>query len=198
MDFRLIIGAAVAASLLAGCAAQKGAHAPMKPATSAAASSATQAQVAEYYVVLPEDGRYYAFGDFKQYQEYLAHGEIAFTRTRIGVGPTGQTVVFGISAEDVKSGAPAQVELLYDGKAAPTHQFYGEVFKDGRYYVFDDLKALQEFAAFGEVPYAYTDIGAAPDGKTVVWVMDKKSYTKGKPAQRIQRFLELRNTRQAH
>jgi hypothetical protein len=202
MSTRYLTGAALCAALLAGCASQPAqppkaeapkadaAKAEAKPTT--AAAPAVQAQASEFYVVQPEDGRYYAFGSFKLYQDYLAHGEVALTRSRIGAGPTGQTVVFGITNDDVKSGQPSVAEQIYDGKLAPAPNFYGEVFKGGRYYVFDNLKALMEFAAFGEVPYSYTDIGTGPNGATVVWVMDKESFAKGKPTQRMERFLALR------
>jgi len=192
---RHLTGAALAAVLLAGCASQSAQppKADAKPETkSAATAPAVQAQASEFYVVLPENGRYYAFGSFKLYQDYLAHGEVALTRTRIGAGPSGQTVVFGITKADVKSKQPSVGEQIYDGKLPAAPNFYGEVFKDGRYYVFDNLKALLEFAAFGEAPYSFTDIGAGPNGATLVWVMDKGSVAKGKPTQRMQRFQAMR------
>ncbi|MDM7456021.1 MAG: hypothetical protein P3W97_001830 [Tepidimonas sp.] len=194
------MGAAVAAAFLAGCATQP-ATAPTaatqseaaKPAaTSAATPAASTAQAREFYVVLPEDGRYYAFGTFKLYQDYLAHGEVPLTRTRIGAGPNGRTVVFAITNDDVKRGQASVPEQVFDGKLGAAADFYGEVFKDGRYYVFDELKDLMDFAAFGEVPYSFTDIGAGPNGATVVWVMNKTSYAKGRPAARIERFKRLR------
>lgn len=188
--------AAAAALWLVGCASQPTGSQTSTPAAAAPAASPAAAPVAaqaqEFFVVLPEDGRYYAFGSAKLYQDFLAHGEVALTRSRIGAGPNGQTVVFGITNDDVKAGKPSAAESIYDGKLPPAPRFYGEVFKNGRYYVFDDLKALLEFASHGEVPYSYTDIGAGPNGATIVWVMDKSSYAKGKPTERMQRFEALR------
>ncbi|TSE21613.1 hypothetical protein Talka_00289 [Tepidimonas alkaliphilus] len=198
------MGAAAAAALLAGCATQPApapkaepakpaaAPAPAPAAAAPAAAPAASAQAREFYVVLPEDGRYYAFGSFKLYQDYLAHGEVPLTRTRIGAGPGGRTVVFAITNDDVKSGQPSQPEQVFDGKLAAAPGFYGEVFKDGRYYVFGELKDLLDFAAFGEVPYSFTDIGAGPNGATIVWVMNKDSFAKGRPAERIERFRQQR------
>lgn len=193
------MGAVAAAVVLAGCATQP-APAPKaeaaKPAATGApapaAAPAVSAQASEFYVVLPEDGRYYAFGSFKLYQDYLAHGEVALTRTRIGAGPDGRTLIFGITNDDVKSGKPSAAELVFDGKLAPSKDFYGEVYKNGRYYVFGQLKDLLEFAAHGEVPYSFTDIGAGPNGATLVWVMDKEGFSKGRPQARMQRFKQLR------
>jgi hypothetical protein len=50
---------------------------------------------------------------------------------------------------------------------------------------------MTDFAAFGEVPYSYTDIGAGPKGETIVMVMNKDSYPKGKPNGRMERFKAL-------
>ena len=177
---------AAAALALAGCAG-----APEKQ-SAAPAAAATAGQAKEYYVVLPEDGRMYAFGRAKDYLDFLAHGEVTLTRTRIGVGPNGKTVVFGITKDDVKRNTPSLGELVFDGKLEGAADFHGEVFKDGRYYVFGVLKDMKSFVAFGEVPYSFTDIGAGPKGATVIWVMNKDSIKKGRPTATIERFNSLR------
>ncbi|TSE35274.1 hypothetical protein [Tepidimonas charontis] len=186
----------VAVVALAGCATQSQpaakAAAPAAAAPAAAPAPQAAAEVREFYVVLPEDGRYYAFGDFKVYQSYLTHGEVALTRTRIGAGPNGMTLVFGITNDDVKKESPSAGELAYDGKVPVAKDFYGEVFKDGRYYVFDDLAQLKDFASHGEVPYSFTDIGVGPNGASLVWVMNAQSVKEGKPQGRMQRFQALR------
>jgi hypothetical protein len=192
-----LLAVAAAAAMLAGCAGTE--QKPAAPAVTAAPASAAApapaaapAAATEYYVVLPEDGRYYAFGRWKDYADYMAHGEVTLTRARIGAGPAGRTLVFGITSDDVKSGQPSVGELVYDGKLGAAEGFYGEVFKDGRYYVFGDLANLKSFAAFGEVPYSFTDIGAGPKGETLVWVMTSESYKKGRPTATIDRFKQLR------
>lgn len=191
-------GAVIAiAALAAGCAT---APSPM-PATAPAPSAAPMAAAApasiaaskpELYIVLPETGRVHAFGDTKNYFDFLAHGEVALTRTQIGAGPGGKTLVFGITGDDVKTGAPSRGEQVLSGKVPAGDAFYGEVFKDDRYYLFGDLKDMTNFTAFGEVPYSYTDIGSGPKGETIVFVMNKDSYAKGKPMDRMARFKALR------
>lgn len=183
---------ALAALTLVGCANQGAATMPKDAAAHTNATASAEASASEYFVVLPEEGRFYAFGDFKTYQQFLAHGEVALTRTRIGAGPDGKTVVFGITKTDVKTNKPNPAELVFDGKVAGDANFYGEVFKDGRFYVFDDLKDMKEFAAVGEVPYAFTDIGTGPNGASLVWVMNKTSIKKGRPEARIGRFSAIR------
>lgn len=184
--------AALAASVLtlAACAtAPAPAPAPVaaKPAVVPAAAAA-----AEYFVVLPEDGRMYAFGDKANYFQFLEHKEVALTRTRIGASPMGTTVVFGITNADVKGKTPSQAELMFDGKAPVASAFYGEVVKGGRYYVFSDAKVMGDFIQTGELPYSFTDIGAGPGGATVVWAVDKAGVKKGRPEATIGRFKALR------
>ncbi|MDP2005172.1 MAG: hypothetical protein Q8K45_05820 [Rubrivivax sp.] len=194
---------AVALAALAGCATEpatppKAAAATPAPMASpapaaapmAAAAPAATAQV--FFAVLPETGRIHAFGDTKNYFDFLSHGEVTLTRTQIGAGPGGRTVVYGITGDDVKANKPSLGELVMNGSATPAPGFYGEVLKDSRYYVFGDLKDMKNFLAFGEVPYSYTDIGVGPKGESLVYVMNKDSYAKGKPADRGERFKSLR------
>lgn len=160
---------------------------PPKPDAPAAAPGTT-----ELYMVLPPTGRVHAFGDLRNYADFLLHGEIALTRTAIGAGPGGKTIVYGITADDVKANRPSEAEKILAAGAAEPANFYGEVFRDGRFFLFGSLKDMTEFAAFGEVPYSYTDIGAGPQGETLVFVMNKDSYAKGKPMERLERFKALR------
>jgi hypothetical protein len=191
------------AALAAGCATAPSPSPSPSPAPAAAPApmpapaqtSSTAAVPAELYVVLPETGRVHAFGDTKNYFDFLAHGEVALTRTQIGAGPGGKTLVFGITGDDVKANAPSRGEQILSGTIPSGTAFYGEVFKDNRFYLFGDLKDMTNFTAFGEVPYSYTDIGAGPKGETLVFVMNKDSYAKGKPEDRLARFKALRTSK---
>ena len=155
----------------------------------------TAATPADLYVVLPETGRVHVFGDTRNYFDFLAHGEVALTRTQIGAGPGGKTLVFGITGDDVKANTPSRGEQILSGSVPAGAAFYGEVFKDKRFYLFGDLQDMSNFTAFGEVPYSYTDIGAGPKGESIVYVMNKDSYAKGKPLERTERFKALRSTK---
>jgi len=176
------------AALAAGCATDP---APATKASPAPAPAAASAPV-ELFVVLPETGRVHAFGDTKNYFDFLAHGEVALTRTQVGAGPGGKTLVYGITGDDVKANKPSRGEQIMSGALPATTGFYGEVYKGNRYYLFGEIKDLKDFTAFGEVPYSYTDIGAGPKGESIVFVMNKDSYAKGKPADRMARFKALR------
>lgn len=184
---------AVMAALAAGCAtAPAPAPAPAPKPMAAAPMPAAATAPVELFVVLPDTGRVHAFGDTKNYFDFLAHGEVALTRTQIGTGPGGKTLVFGITGDDVKANRPSRGEQILGGTAPAASGFYGEAYKGGRFYLFGDLKDMKDFTAFGEVPYSYTDIGVGPKGETLVYVMNKDSYKKGKPQDRADRFKTLR------
>lgn len=188
MNLTVRYGALAAiAALAAGCAT-----APAPAPAPAKAPMAASATAADLFVVLPENGRVYAFGDTKNYFDFLAHGEVALTRTRIGAGPDGKTLVYGITKDDVKANRPSRGEQIMEGALPAGTPFYGEVFKNGRFYLFGDLKEMKDFAAFGEVAYGYTDVGVGPKGESLVYVMNKESYKKGKPQDRTDRFKALR------
>ena len=184
--------AMLAAVVISGCAAPSAtppATAAAKPAVTSATANSADAK--EFYVVL-KDGRVYAFGDTKNYFDFLAHGEVQLTRTKIGTGPGGATMVYGITGDDVKANKPSMAERVMEEKLPAAPNFHGEVFKDGRFYVFPELKDMMPFIAFGEVPYSFTDIGAGPKGETLVWVMNSTSIKAGRPVATMERFKTLR------
>ncbi|MCI1192768.1 hypothetical protein MOJ79_13050 [Calidifontimicrobium sp. SYSU G02091] len=195
------LAVAVAAVVVAGCAtspapeaaaAVAAAPAP-KPGTPPSPNAPAPAPgTVELYVVLPPTGRVHAFGDLKNYADFLEHGEVALTRTAIGAGPGGKTIVYGITADDVKNNQPSRAEQILASSAPEPATFYGEVFRDGRFFLFGQRKDMVDFVAFGEVPYSYTDVGAGPKGETIVYVMNKDSYPKGRPTERAERFKALR------
>lgn len=197
-----LVGISATALLMVGCASQPAATVAPTPtaaysqtpalATAPAALPVKAVAPVIYFAVLPEDERYYLFGDTNNYFSYLEHGEVALTRTRIGASPTQTSVVFGLTDADVKSGKPTAAEMLFDGKATSTSPFYGEVFKDGRYYVFNDFKDMNAFLVHGEAALTFTDIGTGPKGATQVWVMNSDTIKKGLPVETMAMFKAIR------
>lgn len=198
---------AVAALLIGGCASQPAvqitasstptlfaAPAPAAVPVIAPKAMATQSmsEPVVYFAVLPEDERFYLFGDVKNYFAYMDHGEVALTRSRIGASPKQTTVVFGLTNDDVKSSKPSAPEMLFDGKATVAGPFYGEIFKDGRYYVFNEFADMKMYLESGEAAYTITDIGTGPKGATQVWVLNKDSYKNGRPLSTIEMFSAMR------
>lgn len=165
----------MAAALLAGCAGQE---------KKAEISSLNNDDLYEVH----HDGRIYIFDDLAGYRDFLDTGEVAYRLTRIGAGPQGQTVVFGLSSEDKKKTSGIAGIDLFDKKLAAADSFYGEMQMEGRIYVFDSYELMDEVRQMnGHVAYRYTDIGAGPQGETVVYALTD-AQKKSRPDQLIERF----------
>jgi len=192
---RLALAAGLAAGI-AGCAANTGSSgstsAPAAQASTAPAAQAPASTAPHYFVVYPKDGRLWAFGDVKTYLMYMEHGEVALTRARIGAGPEGKTVIFGITNDDVKKNQPSMGELFFDRKVTGASDFYGEVVRNGRYHVFGEWQDFKDYMDHGEVILTFTDIGTGPKGETVVYALNKKTASAGKPVKLIEKFKGLR------
>ncbi len=173
------------AGVLGGCATQ-GAKPDAATPTAAAETKAVAEQ--QMFMTFHENGRVYVLGDPKLQQVFMETDEVALTRTRISEGPDGRTLIFGMNKDDAKRGGPTAAELMYDGKQAPAGPFYGEVIKDGRYYVFVEWNDMANYLKHGEVPLTYTEIGTGPKGETVVYALNKDTAKQGKPAAAIERF----------
>jgi hypothetical protein len=181
------------ALLLAGCETPSSpAAAPKTAAASPSAPAAATAPATQYFMAMPEGGRWWVFGDAKNYLNYVAHGEVQLTRTRIGAGPSGQTVIFGITNDDVKKNAPSAGELMFDGKSQVTGPFYGEVYRGGRFLVFGEWADMQDYLKHNEVIFTHTRVGEGPRGETVVYALNKKTVKEGPPTALIAQFKALR------
>lgn len=160
--------------------------------TGATVTAAPHYNVDDYYEV-EADGRLYIFDDVKTYRSFLSVGETAYRLTRIGAGPNGETVVFGLRKQDKKMRSGLGGVDLFDGKAeGMAVGFYGEVYREGRIYVFSEWADLASFKLVGEAPYRFTDIGAGPKGETVVYVLNKKNK-KQHPSHLINLFKKVHN-----
>jgi predicted small secreted protein len=200
MHKHILTSLAVAGALaLSGCATQTGSKPDaQETAKPAAAMPATQ-QEANLFIVFNDDlGRYYIFGDPALYRIFLDTGEVALARTFIGEGPEGASLVFGMTKDDARQGSrPTPGERLYKGEIAPSGPFYGEVLKDGRYYVFFTWPDMAAYLKHGEVPLTYTEIGVGPQGETVIYALNKDTAKLGRPEAAIRRFHALHPKKEA-
>lgn len=137
-----------------------------------------------------EEGRIFLFDDRATYEDFLAVGETSFRKVRIGDGPKGETLVFGLTNEDKKKTSGIASIDMYDGKLAGAESFYGETRMEGRIYVFQSLDEMNEARIVGEVPLRYTDIAAGPNGETVVYALNG-SNKKHKPVELMAKFKEM-------
>jgi len=66
-----------------------------------------------FYVEVPKDGRIYVFNQMKVYEEWSKSGEMGKSITRIGAGPSGETLVFdsedAIHLYNFRHGLPGEV-----------------------------------------------------------------------------------------
>lgn len=146
------------------------------------------------YYEIHQDGRIYAFSDFKDYQSWLKTGEVPLVVTKIGAGPGGETVKLQLNKTEAKSmektvGYKGAAQKMFEGELKGIEKgFYGEIAKDNRYFVFSEWSDLAAFRSAGEVPCGITEIGAGPASKTVVYVQNCKAAAKAKPSDAIARF----------
>lgn len=181
----------MALGVMSGCATQ-----PEVAESKPAEAQAAEAKTANYFLVFHENGRIYAFGDTKNYLMFLENGEVPLTRTRIGGGPEGQTVIFGITKSESKNlDKLTSGEMFYDGKMGEADPFYGEVLRDGRFYVFGEWKDFQDYLAHKEVTFTFTEIGTGPKGETVIYALNSKTKKKGRPVALTEAFKQLRQAK---
>lgn len=163
-------------------------------ALSACANTSQQtssAGVKEIYEV-HEDGRINVFYNREMYQDFLKVGETPFRLIKVGKGPNHETMVFGLSKHDKKKRSGIPAIDLYEGKASADKQFYAEIRKHGRIYVFNKFNDMESVRQFGHPDYFYMEIGSGPENETVVYVLNKKTKKK-KPVALINTFKSKNN-----
>ncbi|MGQ0696909.1 MAG: hypothetical protein ACT4PZ_01580 [Panacagrimonas sp.] len=147
----------------------------------------------DYYEIY-KDGRIYAFSDFKDYQSWLKTDEVPLVVTKIGAGPKGETIKLQLNKAEAKSmektvGYKGAAQKMFEGELVGIETgFYAEIIRPERVWVFENGKDLHEFQKSGEVPCGITQIGAGPEGKTVVYAQNCKAAAKAKPEAAIARF----------
>lgn len=182
-SIKFILTATVFTTLI-GCASNEPKQADV--ATEAKTEVAVEANNDELYEV-HHDGRIYIFDDYKLYQNFNKLGHTPYILARIGAGPKGETIKFGLTSQDKKKQSGIASVDMYDGTLAPAENFYGEMRSEGRIYVFSTLKDMNDVRKIGEASYRFTDIGAGPEGETVVYVLNK-SNKKKKPVALMEAF----------
>lgn len=197
-----VLSAALALVAFSGCATSQIAATPKaeaKPAVAASAAPAptpVAAPTQHYFLVFHENERIYPIADVKNYLAFMDVDELIYTRTRVGEGPNGETLVFGIEKKESDDLAkPSKAELIYDGKLEPADPFYAEVVKDGRYHVFGNAQDFKDYLVNKEITYTFTEVGTGPKGETVIYAMNKKTSEQGRPVKLIEAFHALRQAK---
>ncbi len=120
--------------------------------------------------------RLYVVGSAEASEEFSQSGHLPYTRTLIGAGPQGETVVFEIDKKNPD--LTRRLEQTF-GKTPFLLESNGKdffVYKlDGRIFVIGQASTSEEFSRQGHLPYTRTMLGAGPQGETVVFEVDKKN-----------------------
>ena len=150
------------------------------------ATEAATATTTKFFIV-EEDGRLYKFDDEATFRSFQQVGETTFRLTRIGAGPKGETIVYGLPRAQKKLGAEASVVKIDESRQAIEGGFYGELHRHGRIYVFDKFEDIAPVLQLGHPSYMFTQIGYGPKGETVVFVLRKENKKK-QPTALIEAF----------
>jgi len=160
------------AGLLAGCSAPghwMGAGAEKMYDQSLEAQRATAVLNNDDYYELHRDGRIYVIADAADLREFLGTGELPLRVTRIGGGPRGETLVFGIARPESKKKDGFGAVEMYDGKREGAKKgFYAEVCRDNQCYVFGSWAELDAFRKSGDASRLTKAELTGPAGEAVM------------------------------
>lgn len=127
------------------------------------------------YFELEKDGRLYVISDAKDYAEFVKSGELVFSTKKIGGGPGGKTIVYGLVKKETEllakdPRAQGAAQKMYEGNLKGLDKdFFGVVLSNNTYYVFSSWKDLAAYKATGSAA-GYTEKKAGPESRDVVYV----------------------------
>ncbi|MGH8443155.1 MAG: hypothetical protein ACRETF_09680, partial [Nevskiaceae bacterium] len=160
------------AGVLTGCGATghwQGAGAEKMYDQALEAQRATAVLNNDDYYELHRDGRIYVIADAGDLKEFLGNGELPLRVTRIGGGPKGETVVFGIARPESKKTQGFGAVEMYDGKREGAKKgFYAEICRDNQCYVFGSWADLDAFRKSGDTSTLSKADVTGPAGEAVM------------------------------
>jgi hypothetical protein len=176
-DFSMIKNAlgitslAALAALVTGCASSSGGYAGAETETTYNKQLDAQRLVAvinnDDYYEIRKDNRIIVLSDAKDMKLWVDTGDIPLRLTRIGGGPNGETVVYGIAApEKNKKEGFGSVEMFEGRRTGADKDFYAEVLKDNKWYVFGTWAELDSFRKTGRAE-GLASAGYAANGEAV-------------------------------
>lgn len=127
------------------------------------------------FFVWAHAGRHYVVGSEESNKDFAAHHHLPYTKTLLGAGPQGETVVFEVDKKD-----PSYAERLIETYNETPFLIERDgdnffVYKySGRIYVLGSEETRASFVEHHHLPYTKTLIGAGPAGETVIFEVDKK------------------------
>ena len=119
--------------------------------------------------------RIYVVGSRKMSQKFSKQHHLPYTRTILGAGPTGETVIFEVQKKNSAYVNRLQEKFESTPKLLSSQpSFHVWKFK-GRIYVIGKDKTHKAFRTNLFLPYTKTILGAGPSGETVIFEVDKKN-----------------------
>jgi hypothetical protein len=119
------------------------------------------------------NGRIYVIGNEETSADFVKHKHLPYTKTLLGAGPKGETVIFEVDKDD-SSYAEA---LIDEYNSIPwiieQNSTYTAWKYQGRIYVIGNDATNESFAKHKHLPYTKTILGAGPAGETVIFEVDK-------------------------
>jgi len=122
-----------------------------------------------FYKEFEHDGRFYVAGTEEMAGKFEENHHFPYTKTLIGAGPDGKTVVLQVDKKNPDLAARLEKEFF------SRHPFYQEGEAHERIFVIGQRDTYEKFLENGHIPYTKTFIGEGPGGKTVVVEVDKKN-----------------------
>lgn len=107
------------------------------------------------YYEFEKDGRIYVLSDGKDYGNVMTIGELPYSTRKIGGGPGGKTIVYGLTRNETRilekdPKARGAAQKMYEGDLAGLEKgFFAVVVRGDDYYVFGSWRDLAAFRAQG-------------------------------------------------
>ena len=180
-----ILAAILAGFVLFGCAPQQHSSSPMSATVTDKLIDVRLAEKAESgpvllssnntdFFVYAHNKRIYVVGSKEMAEKFEKQHHLPYTRTILGLGPKGETVVFEVNKK--KPEYVARIQKKYEN--TPALLISGDSFwvwkYDGRVFVIGDGKTNDAFQANHHLPYTRTILGLGPQGETVIFEVQKK------------------------
>lgn len=161
---------------LGGCATGSWLGADAEKAYDKALESRRLAEVQnnDDYYEFEHEGRVYVLSDGKDFNGWVKTGEVPYSTKKIGAGPGGKTIVYGLVKNETKllekdPRAQGAAQKMFEGNLKGLDRnFFAVVLRDQRAYVFSSWRDLEAFRAGGTAS-GFTEANG-PEGREVVYV----------------------------
>jgi hypothetical protein len=127
------------------------------------------------YFVWKYDGRIYVIGNPKTNEAFKIQHHLPYTRTILGAGPQGETVIFEVNPKD--NALADRLQVRYDSTPVLLTSEGNDYFVwkyQGRIYVIGQEKTNEAFKTQHHLPYTRTVLGAGPYDETVIFEVNPK------------------------